>query len=150
MRDGLSRPSSFRNPTGTSTTSGDVSVDHWRARLRAGVLGELAEAAKGILWSHELLMALLEELHVTEEFDRLIRRRQLDLVRDAPRLLALALFLRHSWDPADLSTVVDPVLGPPSSTGTHSSPTTCGDRGHRRRRRVHAPSSRRRPRKELP
>ena len=43
MRDGLSRPPGSRNPTGTSTTSGDVSVDHWRARLRAGVLGELAE-----------------------------------------------------------------------------------------------------------
>lgn len=136
MRDGLSRPSSLRNPTGTSTTSGDVSVDHWRARLRAGVLGELAEATKGIVWNHEFLMALLEELHVTEEFDRLIGRSRPDVVRDAPRLLALALFLRHSWDPADLSTVVERVLCLPDGTDPHPSANTRGNRGYRRRLRT--------------
>lgn len=148
MRDGLSRSSGLRNPTGTSTTSGDVSVDHWRARLRAGVLSELAEATKGIVWTHELLMALLEELHVTEEFDRLIGRSRLDVVRDAPRLLALALFLRHSWDPADLSTVVDRVLCLPRGSGTHSSPTARGDRSQCRC--LHTRSSKRPARKELP
>ncbi len=150
MRDGLSRPSSLRNPAGMSTTSGDVSVHRWRARLRAGVLGELAEATKGIVWTHELLMALLEELHVTEEFDRLIGRSRPDVVRDAPRLLALALFLRHSWDPADLSTVVERVLCLPNGTDPHPSANSRSNRSHRRRRDVHPLSSRRRARKELP
>ncbi|MGE3509032.1 MAG: hypothetical protein AB7N65_09140 [Vicinamibacterales bacterium] len=150
MRDGLSRPSSLRNPTGTSTPSGDVSVDRWRARLRATALRDLVDATKELVWTHELLMALLEELHVTEEFDRLIGRTRLDVVRDAPRLLALALFLRHSWDPDDLSAAVDRVLCPPCGTATHSSPTTRGDRGHRHRRRLRTRPSGPRARKELP
>ena len=150
MRDGLSRPSSLRNPTGTSTTSGNVSVDGWRARLRAGVLGELAEATNELVWTHELLMALLEELHVTEEFDRLIGRSRLDVVRDAPRLLALALFLRHSWDPADLSTVVERVLCLPDGTHPHPFANTRGNRGYRHRRHPRARPSGPRARKELP
>lgn len=129
MRDGSSRTASPQTTTGTSP---DVSVDRWRARVRPTVLSDLAEGTKGLNWTNELLIALLEELHTTEEFDRLIGPFRLDAERDAPRALALALFLRHSWDPADLSSVVDRVLFPLDDGSTHPNPET-GDRGHRLR-----------------
>jgi hypothetical protein len=62
------------------------------------IVRDLAELVEQLEWSKPLLIALLEELHVTEEFDRLIGRLRLQPDRDAPRLLALPLFLRHSWD----------------------------------------------------
>lgn len=149
MRDGSPRSSCLRNTTGTLPRTGDVSVDRWRTRLRATVLAELVEATKGLAWTRELLMALLEELHVTEEFDELIAHIDVDAHRDAPRLLALALCLRHSWDPADLSGTVARVLDPRRSAA-HPSPTAGGDRHQRRRHRPHTPESRPRTRKERP
>lgn len=124
MRDGSSRTPRSTNRTGTSP---DVSVERWRACVRPSVLRDLAEGTQGLTWTNELLVALLEELHITEEFDHLIGRVRLDAARDAARLLALALFLRHSWDSADLSSVVDRVLFPPHATDVPSTTTTPRD-----------------------
>ena len=148
MRDGSSRTP---NPTNATGTSSDVSVDRWRACVRPSVLSDLAEGTKGLIWTNELLVALLDELHVTEEFDRLIGRFRLDAERDAPRLLALALFLRHSWDAADLSDVVDRVLFPPCDIDVLSNLTTTpGDRGYRHRPEARTSPPGPRARKEKP
>lgn len=148
MRDGSSRTSSSVTMTGTPS---GVSVDDWRTCVRSIVLHDLADLTQGLTWSGALLVALLEELHVTEEFDRLIGRVRLDARRDAPRLLALALFLRHSWDQADLAAVVDRVLFPPPELDLPPIPTTQhGDRGHRRRRQARTSPSGPRARKETP
>ena len=148
MRDGFSRTPSSLNRTGTSS---DGSVDRWRTGVRPAVLTDLAEGIKGLTWTNELLVALLEELHITEEFDRLIGRFRLDADRDAPRLLALALFLRHSWDPTDLSTVVDRVLFPSRAVDVLPDPhTTPGDRDHRNRPETRTSPSGPRARKEMP
>ena len=110
MRDRLPRTARPMNTTGTPTS---VPVVDWRTDVRPLVIRDLADLVKRLEWSTPLLIALLEELHVTEEFDRLIGRLRLQPDRDAPRLLALALFLRHSWDHDDLAAVVNQVLFPP-------------------------------------
>ena len=148
MRDGSSRTASPTTKTGTSP---DVSVDHWRARVRPTVLTDLAEGTKSLPWTNALLVALLEELHITEEFDDLIGHRRLDADRDAAPLLALALFLRHSWDPTDLDEVVDRVLFPAGEITvlTHAT-TTVRARGYRDRPKARTSPSGTRARKEQP
>jgi len=148
MRDGSLRTSSPTTKTGTSP---DVSVDRWRTCVRPTVLTDLAEGTKSLPWTNELLVALLEELHITEEFDRLIGHLRLDADRDAPRLLALALFLRHSWDPTDLDEVVDRVLFPADEiTVLPHATTTDRARGHRDRPEARTSPSGTRARKEQP
>ena len=145
MRDGSSR-----TPMTPAGTPSGVSVVDWRTCVRSVVLHDLADLTKGLTWSSALLVALLEELHVTEEFDRLIGRFRLDPHRDAPRLLALALFLRHSWDHDDLTAVVDRVLFPPPAIDLPPIPSTeRRDRGHRRRRPARTSPPGPRARKEM-
>ena len=146
MRDRLARTARPTNTTGTPTS---VPVVDWRTDVRPLVLRDLAGLVNHLEWSAPLLMALLEELHVTEEFDRLIGRFRVHPDRDAPRLLALALFLRHSWDHDDLAAVVNHVLFPPLNLAAPSTPATVrGDRGKRRRSQACTSPSGPRVRKE--
>ena len=148
MRDRLPRTARPMNTTGTPTS---VPVVDWRTDVRPLVIRDLADLVKRLEWSTPLLIALLEELHVTEEFDRLIGRLRLQPDRDAPRLLALALFLRHSWDHDDLAAVVNQVLFPPPNLAAPSTPATVrGDRGKRRRSQACTSPSGPRVRKESP
>lgn len=110
-----------------------ASVDTWRAHMRSLVLEGLADGMHGLSWTHELLSALLEELHITEEFEQLAGSTPTNPKRDAARLLALALFLRHSWDPADLDVMVDRVLFRACDLEVADA-STPGDRGPRHRR----------------
>ena len=148
MRDGSSRTASLMTKTGTSR---DVSVDHWRTCVRPTVITDLAEGTKSLPWTNALLVTLLEELHITEEFDALIGQRRFDADRDAAPLLALALFLRHSWDPTDLADVVDRVLFPVDDiTVLPHATTTDRARGHRDRPEARTSPSGTRARKEQP
>jgi hypothetical protein len=78
----------------------------WRQRVRVAELRRLAELTRGLNWSSTLFEALLEELHLDDLF--------VDLVGDPkslprsqyPRAIAVALALRHSWRPDDLSHLV--------------------------------------------
>ena len=68
-------------------------------------------------WSRELIDLLLDELHVSDEFDDLIGRVPPSAQVNYPQLVALALVLRHSWFPEDLARIIAE-LGldrPPSS-----------------------------------
>ena len=47
--------------------------------------------------------ALLEELHISDDFDVLVGRVARLPASQYPRLLAIALLLRHSWCPRDLA-----------------------------------------------
>ena len=49
------------------------------------------------------LTALLDELHVTDDFDRLVGPISRLPASQYPRLLAIALLLRHSWSLYDLA-----------------------------------------------
>jgi len=102
MRDGSTRkrPTSTQQPTWMPER---VQVDRWRRHSRLAVLRELADGARGLSLSRRLLNALLEELHISDDFDVLVGPVARVPASQYPRLLAIALLLRHSWCPQDLS-----------------------------------------------
>jgi hypothetical protein len=117
MRDG-----STRRPATTSSsrtwTPERVQVPHWRQRHRGEVIRRLAAQAHGLEWTPGLFLAALDELHVTDEFDRLVGATTRVPASQYPRLIAIALLLRHSWWPEDLSRLATRVgidVGPLAS-----------------------------------
>jgi hypothetical protein len=102
MRDGSTRRRRT-SPQETTWTPERIPVDDWRRHGRLDDLCALAEGANGLVLSRGLLQALLEELHISEDFDVLVGRVARQPASQYPRLLAIALLLRHSWCPRDLS-----------------------------------------------
>lgn len=141
MRDGATRPRSTSPPHTTWMPSG-IQAPHWRQHSRLRVLRIFAEAARGIRLSRRLLNALLEELHVSDDFDRLVGSVDRVLASQYPRLLAIALLVRHSWNPQDLDRIAEVIGLPraiePASSPTHRKSLTTGNGGHHRRRRPRA------------
>ena len=80
-----------------------VEARHRRERHRLAVLQELADGHHDLPWTRRLVNTLLDELHVTDEFDRLVGPISRVPVSQFPRLIAIALLLRHSWSLYDLS-----------------------------------------------
>jgi hypothetical protein len=80
-----------------------IQITHWRRHSRLAVLRKLAEAASGLTLNRRLLDLLLEELHISDDFDVLVGRVAHLPASQYPRLLAIALLLRHSWRPDDLA-----------------------------------------------
>ena len=128
MRNSSSPATSSTDSIGTPSS---VFIDRWRAHMRSLVLEGLAESTEGLTWTNELLTALLEELHVTEEFEQLAGPLPRNAKRDAARLLAIALFLRHSWDPADLDALVDRLLFRTCAIDVFDPSSKHGNRGQR-------------------
>jgi hypothetical protein len=117
MRDG-----STRRPATTSSSRTwapeRVQVQHWRQRHRGEAIRRLAARAHGLDWTRGLFLAALDELHVTDEFDRLVGATTRVPASQYPRLIAIALLLRHSWWPEDLSRLATRVgidVGPLAS-----------------------------------
>ena len=102
MRDGSTRRQST-SPQRTAWMPNHVQVHDWRRHGRLDDLRALAEGAGGLTLSRELLHALLEELHVSDDFDVLVGRVAHRPASQYPRLLAIAVLLRHSWCPQDLA-----------------------------------------------
>ena len=102
MRDGSPRRPSTSSRSRTWTPD-RIQVQHWRQRHRHVALRQLADGSQGVAWTRRLLNLLLEELHVTDEFDRLVGPISHLPVSQYPRLIAIALLLRHSWSLHDLA-----------------------------------------------
>ena len=68
MRDGSTRRRA--RATATTWTPERVQVRHWRQHHRLDGSAGLADSARGLAWSRGSLAALLDELHVSDEFDR--------------------------------------------------------------------------------
>jgi hypothetical protein len=102
MRDRSTRRP-VTNPQSRTWTPERVQMQHWRQHHRGNVLQELADGAHGLGWTRALLTTLLEELHITDEFDRLVGPTSRVPASQYPRLIAIALLLRHSWSLFDLS-----------------------------------------------
>ena len=138
MRDGSTHRRST-SPQETTWTSERVQVDDWRRHGRLDDLRMLAEGASGLALSRGLLHALLEELHISDDFDVLVGRVSRQAASQYPRLLAIALLLRHSWCPLDLARTTTR-LGLSRDTHANSeSRTTPRDGGHRRRAAARTP-----------
>ena len=149
MRDGSTRRRSTSSPH-TTWTPERVQVNDWRRHGRLDDLRALAEGARGLALSRELLHALLEELHVSDDFDVLVGRVARLPACQFPRLLAIALLLRHSWCPLDLERTAMRLgllrVIPSTASVTTQNTVTTRDRGHRHRGSTGAPPSRPRAR----
>ena len=144
MRDGSTRRRTT-SPQRTIWTPERVQVDHWRRHGRLDALRALAEGAGGLTLSRGLLNALLEELHINDDFDVLVGRVARLPASQYPRLLAIALLMRHSWCPEDLARTATRLGLSRAIASTTPAVTqeslTSRDRGHRDRESTGAPLS---------
>jgi hypothetical protein len=83
-------------------------IARWHRTMRADQLHEALMRSEDLRWSSSLFRALIEELYVDDGLERLLGL-PLDRIRrrDYPRAIALALLLRHSWLPHDLSATLE-------------------------------------------
>ncbi len=138
MRDGSTRRRSTSSQEMTWTPE-RVQVADWRRHGRLDDLRALAEGAGGLTLSRGLLHALLEELHISDDFDVLVGRVARLRASQYPRLLAIALLLRHSWCPQDLARTVTRLGLSRPTLLTPDSRTTPREVGHRRRAAARTP-----------
>jgi hypothetical protein len=89
----------------TSAARRDDLTD-WRRLTRSIILADFLDRTRDLGWSRELIDLLLEELHVSDEFDDLIGRLPSTAQANYPQLVAIALVLRHSWFPEDLAGLI--------------------------------------------
>ena len=120
MRDGSTRRRAT-SPRQTNWNQKFLQLDSWRRDHRFEDLCALADSARSLEWSRRLLYALLEELHVSDDFDVLVGPVARLPPSQYPRLVAIALLLRHSWSPEDLERTatrlgLQPVTPKPTAT----------------------------------
>jgi hypothetical protein len=123
----------------------------WQRRARPQILRTLIDQTHDLRWSRRLINLLLDELHISDDFDRLIGPTPRRPAADFPQLLAIAVLLRHSWCPRDLARTARR-LGLSSSLPSRATDLTnsnnanpvmvSGSAAHRRLRisKVHEPS----------
>jgi len=103
MRNGHNE--SPRTPRTSSKTRRNDLAD-WRRLTRPIILDNFFDRTRDLCWSRELIDLLLDELHVSDEFDDRINRVPPSARTNYPQLVALALVLRHSWYPEDLARII--------------------------------------------
>jgi len=106
-------------------------LQHWRRTLRPACLRLLTDRAATLGWSRALLSLLLNELHVDVLFTTLVGNPRHLPVRRFPQAVAVAIALRHSWRPDDLSHLARR-LGIALSTHDGSNNTRAAHAGHHR------------------
>ena len=74
-----------------------LDAERWRRELRPRVLRLFAARARTLTWSRALLKLVVEELYPDDLFPELVG--SLDRIprRQWPRVIAIAVALRHSW-----------------------------------------------------
>ena len=84
-----------------------TSVADWRRTVRPGILRRATIATTGLDWSPALLATLLEELRENDGLEALLGPMRKDLaVVIYPQVIALAIILRHSWQPQDMQRIL--------------------------------------------
>jgi hypothetical protein len=102
----------------------------WRRLTRPLILDHFVDRTRDLSWSRELIDLLLDELHVSDEFDDLIGRIPPAQI-NYPQLVALALVLRHSWFPEDLARITAALELPSSTHESLRLPEVIGTPDHR-------------------
>jgi hypothetical protein len=105
MRTPTHRSQSLSKPLVREALHRPTSHD-WRTAERAQAIRLLCARARTLAWTPSLLNLLLEELHVSDDFDRLVGSTRRLTPSRYPQIIAIALLLRHSWRPQDLARVV--------------------------------------------
>jgi hypothetical protein len=118
MRDGSTRR---RHTKPSPANERLVHLARWRDDDRVADLCALALSARRLTWTRALFEALLEELHISDDFDALVGHVPRLSPSQYPRLVAVALLLRHSWCPEDLERTATRLgLLPATSTSLHT------------------------------
>ena len=127
----------------TSSTTRRNDLADWRRLTRPVILDDFLDHTRDLRWSRELIDLLLDELHVSDEFDDLIGRVPPSAQVNYPQLVALAVVLRHSWYPEDLSRIIAEVGLSPSASSPVDGVSTSEvvDRANRGGRVDHAAPS---------
>lgn len=85
-----------------------TNVADWRRTVRPAILRRAAIATTGLEWTPALFATLLEELRENDGLEALFGPMRKDLAVAAyPQVIALALILRHSWQPEDLRRILE-------------------------------------------
>lgn len=89
-------------------TTGPLELRQWRRSGRSDSLAYALEATRSLQWSRELFEFLSDELYVTEALESLLGT-PLRLLDETtyPQAIALALLLKHSWQPEDLAYALE-------------------------------------------
>lgn len=89
----------------------------WREQLRIPALEGLFQQTAGLRLTRSLLLLLLEELSIDDEFDEIVGNPDDLPATRFPQAIAMAIALRHSWRGDDLESVVEALAasGPPGS-----------------------------------
>jgi hypothetical protein len=74
-----------------------LDAQRWRAELRPDALRLFAARTTKLTWSRALLKSVVEELYPEDLFTELIGNLDRVPPRQWPRVLAIAVALRHSW-----------------------------------------------------
>ena len=72
-------------------------ADHWRQELRPRAIRMFAGRAAKLTWSRALLKVVVEELFPDDLFTEVVGNLDRVPARQWPRVLAIAVALRHSW-----------------------------------------------------
>src|SRR5438128_10995561 len=107
-------------------------ADRWRQELRPRAIRTFAERAAKLTWSRALLKLVVEELYPDDLFSELIGNLDRVPPRQWPRVLAIAVALRHSWRRDGLARVARRLHVSLTATG---SPTTARRKSERHRSR---------------
>ena len=85
-----------------------INIVDWRTTIRPAVLRKATTATIGFNWSPALFATLLEELGENDGVESLLGPIPNDLdPRAYPQAIALALILRHSWQPHHLRRILE-------------------------------------------
>jgi hypothetical protein len=74
-----------------------LDAERWRAELRPRTMRRFAARAKALTWSRALLKLVVEELFPDDLFAELVGNLDRVPPRHWPRVVAIAVALRHSW-----------------------------------------------------
>ena len=102
-------------------------AERWRQELRPRAIRTFAEGAAKLTWSRALLKLVVEELYPDDLFTELVGNLDRVPARQWPRVLAIAVALRHSWRRDGLTRV---------ARRLRVSLATPADRTNRRRQRT--------------
>ena len=103
MREQTRRHRPMRRSSPNPSSPPPIDLADWRRRVRPRVLPELVNQTRALPWSRRLITLLLEELHVSDEYFNLTESNDYPDSDQYPQLVGIALLLRHSWFPDDLS-----------------------------------------------
>jgi hypothetical protein len=109
-----------------------LDADRWRAELRPRAMQLFASRVAKLAWSRPLLQAVVQELYPDDLFAELIGNLDRVPSRHWPRVIAIAVALRHSWRPDQLTRLArrlrvslpedEIVRDRPTHTGSRPSP----------------------------